>query len=129
MRFVVQLFQLFATRLNAIRKDDFGVKVDPADDHLAGLVLGHVSDSIVFVAFDGQLLKRGERQKGEQMAAGEGRDESLFGIDAVWIAEILGRGGSIQDGAVFEGPGMVARVVLVAEIEAVPFPREIGFVF
>lgn len=129
MGFVVEAFEFGVVGLLAFGKGGLRVEVDAGDDHLAGRVFGEVADGAVGVALDGDFAHGADGEEGEHVAAGEGGDESLLGVDFVGVAEVVGSGGGVYDDGVPEVPCVVAGVGSVGEGGIAAFPSEGGYVF
>jgi len=100
------------------------MQIHSGDDYFARIVLFQMSNGGILIVFDDEFLHRGDGEEGKHVTAGQGRGKGLFRVDFSGVAEVGGRGGGFDGGAVFEGPGVVSRVVFVAEVGSVTFPVE-----
>jgi hypothetical protein len=99
-----------------------------ANGELAVNILFKAPDGVVFVVVNNEPLVRRYREKRQHVAARERGDKRGLGIDALWIAQIRGRGGTGHLNAVVEPPDMIATVILIAEVGAVTRPFDVGLV-
>src|SRR5688572_4801578 len=93
----------------------------------------HDSGGVIMVAVDDIPAFRGERQKPQHMAARDGGDECLLGVDSRGNRERRGhrmrrRGGGDFNPAI-EDPAMTTAVTIVGEDGALPVPRDCRGVF
>src|SRR5690606_282156 len=89
---------------------DRGPKLDARDGELAVGVLLQRAARIVGVAVDHQAALGGDGQERQHVAARERGDQRLFGVYAVGIAEVVGRGRGRDRDAAVERPCVVAAV-------------------
>jgi hypothetical protein len=82
-----------------------------SDGELPLRILLDATNRVVLIAIDDEAFVRRQREKGEHVTARQCRDEGRLGVDALWIAQIGGRGGSWRRDAAFEPPNMVTAVV------------------
>src|SRR5262249_56482884 len=69
------------------------MQLNSGDRQLAFGILLHMSDHMILVRVEGELLPARDRQKREHVAARERSDEGLLGIDIGGITEVKpGRG-------------------------------------
>lgn len=87
----------------------------------------HDTDRIIAVAVDDMTALRGDRQKPQHVAAGDGGDKCLLGIDCRGNRERSGhrmrRRGGGDFYATVKKPAVAATVTIIRENGALPIPR------
>ena len=99
------------------------------DRELAVGILLQMTNRLVFVGIDHELLLARNREEREHVTARERSDKRLLWIDVGRIAEI-GRGGRRRHRmAAVEAPSVLARILLMRKLSATALPFQCYFVF
>src|SRR4051812_11579342 len=105
------------------------MKLHAGNCHPALRVLFHVSDSLVFIGVEDELLLTRDREKSEHVTTGKRGHKSFLGIHIRRIAKVGGSGGAGHGMAAVKAPSMIARIFRIGELGVAAFPTKSGFVF
>jgi hypothetical protein len=100
------------------------MQLNPRQHRLSTFTLLEKSNSFVHIALEGKILKGGQGEKGEHVAAREGSDKGLFRIRNFGRAEIFCSGGGSERNPVSKIKRVISRIALVSEVLVVAVPSK-----
>ena len=128
MRIIVQLPRFRRSRHTISSVLNPGRQNDSADPRSATFILGHFADRVVVVCGDLVSASRCQVQEREHVAARDGGDERLFGVNGGRIRvrrpDHRRRGRRLNDRPAVERPRVLARVPPASKIATVALPRD-----
>ena len=126
---MVHLVELLLGRLFVAGKLKFWMQLNPRDCQFAVLIFLHVTDSIVDIFVEQELLFAGDGEEREHVAAGKRSDKRFLGVDQLRISQIRRGGRRLHFVTAVEFPGVIAVIGLILEVGCGALPGERHFVF